>query len=127
MAKEVIPIRKVFKINNFRKSFKAAFKGIIFLFLYHRNMRIIFLCGLSAALLGIYLKLKGIELIALCITITLVFMAEIFNTAIEMLMNIISEEYKTRIRIVKDIAAGIVLIACINALLIGYALFLRRL
>lgn len=127
MAKEIIPIRKVFKMNNFPKSLRIALKGIIFLFLYHRNMRIIFLCGLAAALLGVYFNLKGIELIALCITITLVFMAEIFNTAIEMLMNIISEEYNTRIRIVKDIAAGIVLVTCINALLIGYALFLRRL
>ena len=83
--------------------------------------------GIAALLLGFYLNLKGIELVALCITVTLVFMAEIFNTAVELMMNTITEEYHTKIRLVKDIAAGIVVIACLNAAVIGYLLFIRKL
>jgi len=118
--------RDIFKVRGFRKSLFIACKGIIYLFLYHRNMRLIFLSGILVFLTGICLKLKGIELAILCITITLVFMAEIFNTAIELLMNAITEEYRVKIKIVKDIAAGVVVLACLNAIGIGYVLLLRK-
>ena len=119
--------RNILRLTGFRESFKNAGRGIIYLFLYHRNMRIIFMIGIAALLLGFYLNLKGIELIALCITVTLVFMAEIFNTAVELMMNTITEKYHTKIRLVKDIAAGIVVISCLNAAVIGYVLFIRKL
>jgi diacylglycerol kinase (ATP) len=119
-------LRHIFRIRGFRESLGLAAKGIIYLFLYHRNMRIIFMLGIVASLLGIYFKLKGIELVALCVTVTLVFMAEIFNTAIEMTMNILTSKYHTRIKLVKDIAAAVVLLACLNAIAVGYALFAPR-
>jgi len=114
-------------MHGFRESFKFAWKGVLYLFLFHRNMRIVFLCGIGAFLLGLYLGLKAVELVALCVTITLVFMAEIFNTAIEMLMDIITVKYHTRIKLVKDIAAAVVLITSLNAVAVGYILFIRRL
>lgn len=116
----------MFKLNGFRRSFLIALRGIAYLFLYHRNMRLIFLIGVAAILLGFYFNLNGIELISLSITVTLVFMAEIFNTAVEIMMDAIAEKYNTKIRLVKDIAAGIVVISCINAAVIGYVLFIRR-
>lgn len=125
MARRIF--RQLFKIQGFRESFKLAIKGIVYLFLYHRNMRIIFSIGILAFLLGLYLKLKGIELVALCITATLVFMAEIFNTAVEMMMDILREEYHVKIKLIKDIAAAIVVLACLNAFAVGYILFLRKL
>lgn len=125
MAKNGI-IRDVFKINGFRRSLKIAVKGILYLFLYHRNMRIVFMLGIAAFLLGLHFKLKGIELVALCITITLVFMAEIFNSAIEMLMDIITEKYHTKVKLIKDIAAAVVVLTCLNAMAVGYILFVRR-
>ena len=118
--------RHIFRFHGFRESFKFAAKGIIYLFLYHRNMRIVFMFGIAAFLLGVYFKLRGIELIALCVTITLVFMAEILNTAVEMLMDIITIKYQTRIKLVKDIAAAVVLITCLNAVAVGWALFGKR-
>jgi diacylglycerol kinase (ATP) len=120
-------LRDIFKLNGFRASIKIALRGVVYLFLYHRNIRVIFLMGLAAMLLGFFLNLKGIELIALSITVTLVFMAEIFNTAVELMMNAIAEKYNTKIRLVKDIAAGIVVITCLNAAVIGYVLFVRKL
>ncbi len=104
-----------------------AFKGISYLFLFHRNMRIIFLCGIAAILAGVHFKLKGIELVALCITITLVFMAEIFNTAIEIMIDMSTRKFHTLIKLVKDIAASVVLIAALNSLGVGFILFWRHL
>ena len=119
--------RDILRLTGFRESFKNAGKGIVYLFLYHRNMRIIFLMGAAAILLGFYFNLKGIELVALCITVTLVFMAEIFNTAVELMMNTITDKYNIKIKLIKDIAAGIVVITCLNAAVIGYVLFIRKL
>lgn len=119
-------LRHIFKFHGLRESFNFAFKGILYLFLYHRNMRIIFMLGLTAVLLGLHLRLNAAELIALSITITLVFMAEMFNTAIEMLMNMLTAKYHVRVKLVKDIAAGVVLLASLNALAVGYVLFVRR-
>jgi len=119
-------LRHIFKFHGILESFKFATVGVIYLFLFHRNMRLIFLVGIAASLLGVYFQLKGIELIALSITITLVFMAEIFNTAIEMLMNMLTAKYRVRIKLVKDIAAAVVLLTSLNAAVVGYALFVRR-
>ncbi|PIP18909.1 MAG: hypothetical protein COT38_04755 [Candidatus Omnitrophica bacterium CG08_land_8_20_14_0_20_41_16] len=126
MAKNNI-FREIFKGRHFIDSLKLARKGIVYLFLYHRNMRLIFLLGIVAFLLGLYFQVKGIELAALCITITLVFMAEIFNSAIELMMDIYSgEKYHTKVRLIKDIAAGVVVLTCLNAAAVGYILFIRR-
>ncbi len=119
--------RHIFRFRGFVESLKLAVKGILYLFLYHRNMRTIFMLGITAFLLGFYFQLKGVELAALCITITLVFMAEIFNTAIEMLMNMLTAKYHIRIKLVKDIAAAVVLLASLNAVAVGYILFIRKL
>ncbi len=119
-------MRNIFGFRGFRGSLKIAMKGILYLFLYHRNMRIIFMSGIAAFVLGLYFKLKGIELVALCVTITLVFMAEIFNTAIEMLMDVATDKYNTKVRLIKDIAAAIVVLACLNAVAVGYILFVRK-
>jgi diacylglycerol kinase (ATP) len=120
-------LRHIFRFHGFRDSMKLAVKGIDYLFLYHRNMRIIFMLGFAAFLLGLHIGLNGIELVALCVTITLVFMAEIFNTAIEMMMDIFTDKYHTMVRLIKDIAAAVVLLTSLNALAVGYILFLRKL
>ncbi|MCM8797364.1 MAG: diacylglycerol kinase family protein [Candidatus Omnitrophica bacterium] len=120
-------LRHIFKFHGLTESLGFAFKGIIYLFLFHRNMRLIFICGISAVIMGGLLQLKDIELVILCITVVLVFMAEIFNTAIEMFMNMISVKYRIRIKLVKDIAAAVVLIACVNAVVVGYILFRDKL
>jgi len=118
--------RHIFRFEGFMGSLKLAIKGIGYLFLYHRNMRIIFMLSIAVLLLGIHYELKGIELVALCITITLVFMAEIFNTAIEMMIDIFTDKYHTLVKLVKDIAAAVVLLASLNAVAVGYILFIRK-
>ena len=125
MAKNNI-FRNIFKLRRFKDSLNLAIKGIIYLFLYHHNMRIIFLSGIAALLFGLYINLRGFELVILCITITLVFMAEIFNTAIELIIDMFTDKYHTLLKLIKDISAAIVLIASLNAIAVGIILFSRR-
>jgi diacylglycerol kinase (ATP) len=119
-------LRHIFRFRGFRESLRLAAVGISYLFRYHRNMRIIFLAGLGVFMLGIYFQLKGIELAVLCITITLVFMAEIFNTAIELLLDMYTGKYRTLIKLVKDISAAVVLLASLNAIAVGWVLFFKK-
>ena len=119
--------RDTFGTTKIRNSFKFALKGFIYLFSHHRNMRIIFLLGLAAFLLGVYYKLRGIELMILCLTICLVFVAEIVNTTMELILNTFVDKYHPKVKIIKDISAAVVLLASLNALAIGYILFIRRL
>ena len=120
-------IKDIFRSRKFVESFKLASKGVVYLFLYHRNMRVIFILGVLALTFGFFLGLKGIELAVLCITVTLVFTAEIFNTAVELMMDMLTQEYRVKIRLVKDIAAAVVLLASLNSIAVGYILFFRKL
>ncbi len=127
MNRRLKVLRHIFRFHGFRESLTIAFKGIGYLFMYHRNMRIIFMGGFAAMLLGIYLELKGIELAVLCLAIAFVFIAEIFNTAIELMLDMFTSKYHTLIKLVKDIAAAVVLISTLNAVAIGYILFAKKL
>jgi diacylglycerol kinase (ATP) len=119
-------LRHIFRFRGFGESLRLAFIGISYLFVYHRNMRIIFVSGATAFLLGVYFRLSGIELAVLCLTIALVFMAEIFNTAIELILDMHIRKYHTLVKLIKDISAAVVLIASLNALAVGYVLFIKR-
>jgi len=119
-------LRRIFKFRGFSESLKVALTGLAYLFLYHDNMRIIFLAGVAAFLAGILLQLRGIELAILCITISVVLIAEMFNTAIEMIIDMGTRKYHTLIKLVKDIAAAVVLIASLNSIAVGIILFLPK-
>ncbi|MDO8603351.1 MAG: diacylglycerol kinase [Candidatus Omnitrophota bacterium] len=108
------------------ESFNAAIEGFVYVFKSQRNMRLHFLMGLFAVLLGILLKFTYMEVIALCLTIAFVLFAEMFNTAIEYTVDLVSHEYHPLARIVKDIGAGAVLLSAMTAVTVGYILFASR-
>ena len=107
-------------------SFNAAIEGFVYVFKSQRNMRLHFLMGLFAVLLGILLNFTYIEVMVLCLTIAFVLFAEMFNTAIEYTVDLVSQEYHPLARIVKDIGAGAVLLSAITAIVIGYLLFVSK-
>lgn len=127
MEEEYIPGKKAFELGGFRKSVKLAGRGIIYLLIYHRNMRLIFIIGAITFIAGLIVQLNGLDLAVLCITITLVFLAEIFNTAIEMVIDITTNKYHRLVKMIKDIAAGVVLITSLNAVAVGIILFTKKL
>ena len=109
------------------ESFNAAIEGFIYVFKSQRNMRIHFLMGLFAFLLGIILNFNYMELMLLCLTIAFVLFAEMFNTAIEYTVDlVVREEYHPLARIVKDIGAGAVLLSAMTAAVVAYILFASR-
>ena len=108
------------------KSFGCAMEGILYVLKTQRNMRIHFLFALAVLLLGIFLNLDAVELMILCFSIALVLIAEMLNTGIEHTMDMISGTYHPIARIVKDVCAGAVLLSAVNAVIVGYILFVNR-
>jgi diacylglycerol kinase (ATP) len=112
--------------RRFVESFNAAIEGFIYVMKTERNMRVHFLSAILILLFGIYLNFTATDTMMLCITITLVLAAEMINTGVELLVDMIKAEVHPIARIVKDVAAGAVLITSINAVIVAYLLFSRR-
>ena len=106
------------------ESFNAAIEGFLYVVKSERNMRIHFLFAIMILLLGILLNFTPNEMMILTTTIALVLVAEMVNTAVELIVDIIVKmEYHPIARLIKDISAGAVLLTVINALIVGYLLF----
>lgn len=112
--------------RRFVESFNAAIEGFIYVLKTQRNMRIHFLSALLIILLAIYLNFTSLEMLVLCVTITIVLGAEMVNTTVELVVDMVKTEFHPIARIIKDISAGAVLLASINAVIVGYVLFSRR-
>ncbi|HSI91016.1 MAG TPA: diacylglycerol kinase family protein [Adhaeribacter sp.] len=104
-------------------SFGYAFKGIGAAFRYEPNMKLHFIGAAEAVFLGWFFEIKNPEWCWVALAIGLVWMAEIFNTSIEKLTDLVSPEYNELAGKVKDLAAGAVLIAAITAVIIGLLVF----
>ena len=77
-------------------------------------------------LLGIYLNFSYLETMVLCIIITMVLIAEMLNTAIEHIVDLVQSEIHPVAKIIKDVSAGAVLVSAVNAVVVGYVLFSRK-
>jgi diacylglycerol kinase (ATP) len=108
------------------KSFGYAFKGIWILLFSQVHARIHFLATLLVICLGCYYKVSHTEWLALILAVTIVWTAEAFNTAIELLSDRVSKDYHPLAGKAKDVAAGAVLLAATGALAIGLVIFVPR-
>jgi diacylglycerol kinase (ATP) len=104
-------------------SFNYAFEGIIHVLRTQRNMRIHFAAAVLVLVLAVSFGVPRIELIALLISITFVLIAEMLNTAVEGAIDVATTSFDPMAKLAKDIAAGAVLIAAVNALAVGYLVF----
>ncbi len=104
-------------------SFRHAVEGIAHAFRTQRNMRFHILAFLVVFLAGIMLRLPRVEMLALVFCAALVMITEMFNTAIEATIDMITQSYHPGAKFVKDIAAGAVLISAITAALVGAVVF----
>ncbi|QJW49054.1 diacylglycerol kinase family protein [bacterium BFN5] len=107
-------------------AFRNAYDGLKYCFKFERNFKIHTIAALLAAALAWRFNFDKMEIIIIVFAIAMVFMAELFNTAIEIVVDMIHPEIHPLAKIAKDIAAGAVLIAAMAAFLVGCILFYRR-
>jgi diacylglycerol kinase (ATP) len=104
-------------------SFNFAFEGIIHVLRTQRNMRIHFAAAVVVLVAALWAGVSHLELIALMLAIAFVFITEMINSALEQAIDVATTSFDPLAKLAKDIAAGAVLIATINALGIGYLVF----
>ncbi len=107
----------------FLRGLTHALHGVLHVLKHERNARIHLGFAVVAFLLGVGLELSAVELAAVFFAVILVFVAEIFNTAIERTLDLIDIEENPKIKLIKDMAAGGVLVAAAAAAMIGVAIF----
>ena len=113
-------------MRKFIESFNAAVEGFVYVLRNERNMRVHFLTALFFVLLGVYLNFTGPEILILSATITLVLLAEMVNTSIEHIVDLVKPEMHPMAKVIKDMGAGAVLLTAVNAVIAGFVLFSKR-
>ena len=116
-----------FSISKRLKSFVYAFNGLKTLLRSEHNAWIHFAATIIVISSGFFLKVNTYEWCLLAFAIGIVFVTELFNTAIEQLTNMISPEYNEKAKKVKDLAAAGVLVAAAVAIVIGCFVFFPHL
>ncbi|MDB5283836.1 MAG: Diacylglycerol kinase [Bacteroidota bacterium] len=105
------------------KSFGYALKGMFIALREQQNMRIHLLAIFVVTVAGIYLGLSAIEWAIIALTIGFVVCAEMINTAIEELVNLVSPDFHVKAGKIKDVSAGAVLVAAIIATVVAVYIF----
>lgn len=105
------------------ESFNFALEGIIHVLRTQRNMRIHFLAAVLVLIAALWSGVDKLELIALLLSISFVLIAEMINTAVEASVDVATTSFDPLAKLAKDIVAGAVLIATVNAVAVGYLVF----
>ncbi len=106
------------------KSFMYAFRGLIHAFVNEHNFTIEIFCAIIVIVFSLVFTISTLEWFVVIINIGIVLMAELFNTAIENLCNMIHKETHPIIKIVKDVSAGAVVIAALCAFICACIIFI---
>jgi diacylglycerol kinase len=109
--------------RGFFQSLHHSWHGVIHILKHERNARVHLCVALAAMVLGVLLEVSDTELAAVFFAIIIVFLAEIFNTAIERTLDLIDIKENLHIKLIKDMSAGGVLVAAVAAAMIGIVIF----
>ena len=128
--KVVRRLKKVTRVSSKRRkqywgirTFICALRGVKYSLMSQRNMQIHVVIGAMIIFLAVTFHISRLEWIALLISVALVIMAELFNTAIEVTVDLVTKKTSVRAMLAKDIAAGAVLVLAFNAFCVGCLIF----
>lgn len=114
-------------MNRHLNSFRLAFHGIWYAFRTQLNFIVHTLFALIAIVLGMAFAISQVEWVVIVLTIVMVFIAEMINTSIESMTNLITTEHRQQAKIAKDVSAGMVLVAAMGAITVGLVIFIPKL
>ena len=101
-------------------SFNYAIEGVVWALKTQRNMRLHVAAAALTLLASVLLHIGRMGLVAVVFSISLVIMMELANTAIEAAVDVSTDHYDPLAKIAKDVGAGAVMVAALNALVVGY-------
>jgi diacylglycerol kinase (ATP) len=101
-------------------SVNCAIEGIVWAAQTQKHMRWHCLCAVAVVMVALFFRITATEFMLLALAVTLVLFAELINTAVEVLVDLVSPEYHPLAKRAKDVAAGGVLVTAIGAVVMGY-------
>ncbi|MDQ3428761.1 MAG: diacylglycerol kinase [Actinomycetota bacterium] len=102
------------------RSFEHAYRGVVSAVRTQRNMRFHVLAAVGVLVLSLLVGVSELELAVLVLTILVVFVTEMLNTAMEFVVDLVTTEYHPLAKLAKDVSAGAVLVSSVGAVLVGY-------
>ena len=114
------------KNDNFFEAWGNATNGIIYSATTQRNIRIQLVLAVIVMVLSLFYGLNTAEFLCLLFAVVMVIFAELINTAIETVVDLFVDVYHPKAKISKDVAAGAVVLAACNALVVGYFIFFKE-
>ena len=107
-------------------SFRYALRGVRWMILHEPNMRFHVIAAAGVLVASALFRLPVEQWAAVTFAITLVLLGEILNTAIEAVLDLVQPEHHELVQVVKDVAAGAVLVAAVGATVIAALVFVPR-
>ena len=114
------------KNHNFIDAWENAFNGIIYAVTTQSNIKKQLIIAVVVMLISLLFNLSRAEFLCLMFTVVLIIVAEMFNTAIETVVDLYTDIYHPKAKIAKDVGAGGVVIAAVNAIIVAYFLFFDK-
>jgi len=105
------------------QSFNWAIEGLVWTLRYQRNMQIHFAIAVIVVVASLAFAVTRVELLLVFAAITFVFVTEMINTAVEHVVDMITDEHHPAAKIAKDVAAGAVFVAALFSLAVAYLVF----
>ncbi len=113
-------------MKKFLQGFVYAWQGVKYAFSTQINFKVHFLCTFIAVAAGFSYNLNMNEWLWLLASVAFVFVSELFNTAVEVLTDLVSPGYHPMAGLVKDLASGAVLVAALFAFITGLFIFVPK-
>jgi diacylglycerol kinase (ATP) len=114
------------KPSRWIESFNCAIEGVLWTARTQKHMRWHFFSAAAVLFAALFFKVPTVDFLLLTLAITIVLFAEIINTAVEVVVDLVSPDYHPLAKKAKDIAAGAVLLAACGAAVVGYVVFSSR-
>ena len=108
-------------------SFNFAIEGLISALKNEKHMKVHILAAIIIVILAIVINASKVEILIISLSVSFVIITELVNTAVEAIVDLVSPERHPLAKLAKDVAAGAVLVAAINAVCVGYLLFYDKL
>jgi diacylglycerol kinase len=104
-------------------SFQHAFDGIVWAFRTQPNFRVHLVCSVLAIGFGLYFHITTVEMTIIIFTILLGLAAEMINTALESVTDLVTTEWRQQAKTAKDVSAGMMLLVAVGAILVAFFVF----
>lgn len=114
------------KNKNFIDAWKKAFSGIWYTIKTQRNLKVQLIIACIVIAASVYFKVTITEAMFLTFATMLVIIIEVVNTAIEVAVNLCTDKFHPLAKITKDVSAGAVVLAALNAVIIAVFIFVSK-